>query len=87
MRTTIDIPDELYREAKARAALEGIKLKDLVAQALREKLRAPAPKARRRRTKFPIIPSARTDSPVTLEQVKQVTGKLDEEEALDRSVD
>jgi hypothetical protein len=71
MRTTIDIPDELYREAKARAALDGVKLKDLFTEALREKLRAPAPKARRHRTKFPIIKSTRTDKKITDEMVKE----------------
>jgi hypothetical protein len=30
MRTTIDLPDDLLRRAKAAAALEGVKLKDLV---------------------------------------------------------
>ena len=38
MRTTIDLPDNLLRQAKARAALRGIKLKDLVADALRASL-------------------------------------------------
>jgi len=32
MRTTIDLPDDLFRQAKARAALSGIKLKDLIAR-------------------------------------------------------
>ena len=31
MRTTIDLPDELLRRAKATAALQGLKLKDLIA--------------------------------------------------------
>ncbi len=30
MRTTLDIPDDLFRRLKARAALEGLKLKDLL---------------------------------------------------------
>lgn len=30
MRTTIDIPDPLFREVKARAAYEGKKMKDLI---------------------------------------------------------
>ena len=34
MRTTLDLPDELLRLAKARAALRGMKLKDFVAEAL-----------------------------------------------------
>jgi hypothetical protein len=35
MRTTIEIPDALFREAKARAALEGRSLKELVLRGLR----------------------------------------------------
>lgn len=38
MRTTIDLPDDLYRQVKARAALRGMKLKEYVAAALRESL-------------------------------------------------
>ena len=30
MRTTIDLPDSLYRMLKARSALEGLPMKDLV---------------------------------------------------------
>ncbi len=40
MKTTIEIPDPLFRKAKARAAERGQPLKDLVAEALREKLAA-----------------------------------------------
>ncbi len=35
MKTTLEIPDDLFREAKAMAVLEGIKLKDFVAESLR----------------------------------------------------
>lgn len=35
MRTTVDLPDELLRQAKAEAALRGRKLKDLVEEGLR----------------------------------------------------
>lgn len=38
MRTTVDIPDELFRQVKARAALRGLKLKEYVAEALRASL-------------------------------------------------
>jgi hypothetical protein len=34
MRTTIDLPDDLLRRAKATAALRGIKMKDLIAELL-----------------------------------------------------
>lgn len=43
MRTTIDIPDELFRRAKADAALRGRKLKDLVEDGLRRVLESPDP--------------------------------------------
>ena len=45
MRTTVDIPDELFRRAKSEAALRGRKLKDLVEEGLRlviEKEKLPA---------------------------------------------
>ena len=32
MRTTLDLPDPLFRRLKARAALEGLSLKDLIAE-------------------------------------------------------
>ncbi len=34
MRTTVELPDDLFRKAKARAALQGRPLKDLVADGL-----------------------------------------------------
>ena len=41
MKTTVEISDELYRKAKAEAALRGRKLKDLVAEGLRLVLETP----------------------------------------------
>jgi len=38
MKTTIDIPDDLFRLAKARAALSGISLRQFVTDTLRLKL-------------------------------------------------
>ena len=35
MKTTLEIPDELYRQAKVRAAQENRKMRDLVSQGLR----------------------------------------------------
>jgi len=45
VRTTIEIPDELLRQAKARAALRGMKLKELVAEALEAALYYPSDRA------------------------------------------
>lgn len=42
MRTTIELPDELFREAKTRAVQQGTTLKDLMIQFVRSGLGAPA---------------------------------------------
>lgn len=44
MRTTVDIPDELFRKVKATAALRGKKIKDLVEEGLLLALESPQPK-------------------------------------------
>ncbi|MGA7392177.1 MAG: hypothetical protein WBW78_05950 [Terrimicrobiaceae bacterium] len=38
MKTTLEIPDDLFRKAKAAAALRGVKLRDFVAEALASQL-------------------------------------------------
>jgi hypothetical protein len=47
MKTTVEVPDDLYRQAKAEAALRGRKLRDLIEEGLRLVLEAPR-KTRRR---------------------------------------
>ncbi len=42
MRTTFDLPDELMRHLKARAALEGRSLRDLTLELIERGMRAPA---------------------------------------------
>jgi hypothetical protein len=39
VKTTLDIPDETFRQVKARAALRGIPLRQFVTEALEEKIR------------------------------------------------
>ena len=41
MKATMEIPDALFRRAKAAAAERGIPLRELVTEALAEKLRVP----------------------------------------------
>ncbi len=57
MRTTVDLPDELLRQAKAKAALEGSTLKDLLTTYIERGLRqVPTAGDRvRRRSPLPII--------------------------------
>ena len=42
MKTTIEVSDDLYRRAKAEAALQGRRLKDLVEEGLQRVLQTPA---------------------------------------------
>lgn len=61
MRTTVDLPDELFRQAKAKAALDGLKLKDLITRFVEQGLReAPPPTTllRRQRSKLPVARAA-----------------------------
>jgi plasmid stability protein len=56
MKTTLDLPDELMREIKVRAAREDRKLKDLVTELLRQGLAAQQEQPRRiHRVKLPLI--------------------------------
>lgn len=57
MRTTLDLPDPLFRELKAQSALRGLKLKDFVAELLQSGLiqAGSPPAAPRRRSALPVI--------------------------------
>lgn len=78
MKTTLEIPDDLMREIKVKAAKSDRKLKDLVSELLRRGLadseRPP------RRVKLPLIHSTHAAAPeeeITPERAKQIL--LDEE--------
>ncbi|HEY7302329.1 MAG TPA: hypothetical protein VH684_30915 [Xanthobacteraceae bacterium] len=58
MKTTVELPDDLYRRAKAEAALRGRKLKDLIEEGLRVVLDS-SPGPRRQRRLATLIKSAR----------------------------
>lgn len=53
MKTTFDLPEPLLRRAKAAAAHQGRPLRDLVAEAIAEKLEVPATAAPQRRAEPP----------------------------------
>ena len=52
MKTTLEIPDPLFRKAKSKAAERGQTLKQLVTEALQEKLAASAGKHRARQPEW-----------------------------------
>lgn len=81
MRTTIDLPDELFRQAKAQAALDGVPFKDLVARWMQEGLRKrrmePAGGTIRRAD--PPIARPKTGKPLPVFSNAELYGMLDEE--------
>ncbi len=57
MRTTLDLPDELFRQMKAKAALKGMSLKELLTDYVAKGLGRPASSAPRShpRSRLPVI--------------------------------
>jgi len=78
MKTTLEIPDELYRAVKAKAALEGRRVTDVVIQGLR--LLTEKPKVAVKRLEFPIIKTSKRKDLPTLEQFQLAEEEMYENE-------
>ena len=57
MRTTVDIPDTMYRELKTRAAVEGRTVKELILRGVRVTLSSREGERPRRRGTAPVLRS------------------------------
>ncbi len=77
MRTTIDIPDALFRKVKASAALEGKSLKDWLLRAVREELGESNDVGKTVRIRLPIVKSKELSYSVSAKDVAEI---LDEED-------
>jgi hypothetical protein len=58
MRTTVDLPDALFRRTKAVAALRGSSMKDLIVQAIEREISSKersAAKSPSQRSKLPVV--------------------------------
>ena len=62
MRTTVDIPDALYRRLKSKAADEGRSVKELILRSVKAKLQGES----RRRGRFVSLPLVRSKHPGTV---------------------
>jgi hypothetical protein len=60
VRTTVDIPDPLYRELKGKAASEGTSVKELILRGVEQQLRGQG--HRSKQVVLPIVPSRRPGS-------------------------
>ena len=69
MKTTIEIPELLFRQVKARAAMEGLSLRDLFLRGLQLALQTPVAAPVKQRASFPLIRAAQDAPPLTDEQV------------------
>jgi hypothetical protein len=59
MRTTLDLPDPIFRQLKAESALRGLKLKDFVTELIQSGLQStPRPAEMRARSPLPVIRKA-----------------------------
>jgi hypothetical protein len=58
MRTTIDLPDTLFRKTKATAALRGSTMKEIVIQALQREIEQQPSESKKagRTNKLPVMP-------------------------------
>lgn len=81
MKTTIELPDDLFRQAKAKAAMEGVRLRDLVERGIRLALAEPAAESSGHRTEFPLIRSQET-TPLEASTVAAVLAEMDDAEML-----
>ena len=76
MRTTIDLPDPLLRQVKARAALEGVTLKELITsyvlQGLQQDLQ-PSTAQPRQRSAPPMIAKAAIGKPIPALSASELT--------------
>ncbi len=76
MKTTLELPDELMRAVKIRAAQENRRLKDVLAEVIRSGLAQPRPaEGSLRRVVLPLVECAHEASPdteMTPERVAEV---------------
>jgi len=84
MKTTLEIPDTMFREAKAKAALDGIKLKELVNSALGAYLAQPGTPVKSKATPCPFPLARGQGGPLLKQMSKKTIAKLDQEEDLAR---
>ena len=80
MKTTVEIPDELFRQAKAKAALEGIRFRELVVQGLQLVMEQQSLSSQLHRTDFPLIRAQDKSEPLTDDTVAQALAEEDEQE-------
>jgi len=80
MKTTLEIPDALFRQAKSAAAKKGIPFRELVSEALAEKLRAPERRRKPWLKAFGRLRSLRTETARINQIIEEEFGKIEPED-------
>jgi hypothetical protein len=84
MKTTLEIPDPLFKRVKARAAMDGLKLKDLVTSALNAYLTKPKMSAAQETKTCPFPLVRGKGGPLMKQMSNETIAKLEEEEDVER---
>jgi hypothetical protein len=84
VKTTLEIPDPLFKRVKAHAAMGGLKLKDVVASALSSYLNGTQHISKKRSKKCPFPLIRGKAGPLMREMSNDTVAKLLEEEDLER---
>ena len=69
MKTTIEIPESLFRQAKAKAAMDGLTLRELFVRGLQMAVQSPTNTLKRQRAAFPLIRATKNAPRLSDEQV------------------
>lgn len=81
MKTTVEIDDDLFRQAKVLAAQRGITLRELMQTGLKLAMAEVGNHPRRTRVAFPLVGSGVRQGRITSEDVYRAMNEADEEEA------
>ena len=80
IKTTLEIPDALFRRAKSAAAEQGIPLRELVSEALTEKLSARGPRHKPWMTTFGKLQSLRKETAHINRIIEEEFGQIEPED-------
>jgi hypothetical protein len=81
MKVIINIPNELYDQARAKAAREGISIDELITRSLQSALEKSPRTSVGHRIPFPLIRGSSEETALTSETVAEALRELDEEQA------
>ncbi|MDL5055064.1 hypothetical protein QQ056_16115 [Oscillatoria laete-virens NRMC-F 0139] len=78
MKATVEIPDELYRRAKIKAAMEGVKIKDMIAEGLSVVLESNNSAKKGKRISLPLVKTGKPGSmKIDEELISRIETELD----------